>query len=275
MSFGIQIAGPNRPLANNRWSNTLGRFTVDIEGESFYNEEFHTSGHYPDFWIGVVVRGGLWVNSTVSMGGWKGEIRAYLEYKNGFLNELVTFQNPWHGETSSAPSGALFGDRPGFDQGLTWLPMIDAHLILKPHNIQDLLTGKADILLETGLRAGWDSFHGISNWTSFSLHELTTNNQCNPTQFVIKASKDIPQKIISLLKSVGGVMIDLGDHHHDTVTKSEFDAFWKNLFLQYGNDTPQAQRASVLAWVSRPSFVNEPQWQAVLCFAIAASLGQQ
>jgi len=244
---------------------------MDIEGGSFYDEEFHTSGHYPDFGIGVDVRGGLWVNRMVSISGWKGEIRAFLKYKNGQEpHRLRTWQNIWDGVMSSAPSGALFGDRPGFTQGLTWLPMINAHLILRPHDIQDLLTGKADIMLQTGLSSRYITFDGVPNWTSFSDHDLTTNNQCNPNQLVIKASKEIPQKLISLLKSFGGVWIE-----HDRVTKSEFDAFWKNLFLQYGNDSPQAQRASVLAWVSRPSFVNEPQWQACLCLAIAASLGQQ
>jgi len=217
----------------------------------------------------MVLSGGFWVNINhiAFMGKWKGEVTVFLKFKNDqnmhhlhVINEMDAART-----LSSAPSGALFGDHPDSTQDLTWLPIFKAYLRPGNHLIHNLLTGKADFVLATGswIPIGYDKL----SWETLSEHTLSFSQRSND-QLVIKGSINIPQIIIRELQSFGHVWIG-----QKIVTKSEFDAFGTSLFSQHGNDTPQAKRASVLAWVSRPSFVNEPEWQAFLCLAILANVG--
>jgi len=236
-----------------------GRFTLDV---------IRDSDHFNDMLYDL--SGGLWANYMNSrdltlMRDWRGEVSVEIKYRNGREQDhsRPSTEGGWH--TSGVPQ---VGDSP-HSTNLTWLPMRSTVLYLEPRDIKSLLTGEAVIVLQTGL---WGWIHQgqdfSSHWTPLSEHVLTLSNQYynNYDQLVIRASRDILQMIISELKSFGHVWIGQED-----VTKSEFDAFWTSLFSQHGNDTPQARRASVLALVSRPSFVDEPEWQAHLCLAILAN----
>jgi len=253
MFFWDQIDRPNH------YSAVQGRFTLEVNINAYDNE----MGHNFD------ISGGFWVNTNIlsSFSGWNGDVHVFLKYKNDHMswprrvhtsvaNGQITY--------SSAPSRVLFGDGPEFTQGRTWLPMIHTRLWLQEIEILDILTGKADIILEAERWVG--RINGGNAW-SILFHQALTINRPSDAQLVITASKDIPQMIISELKYWGHVWIG-----HDDITKNEFDAFWTSLFSQHGNDTPQAKRASVLAWVSRPSFVDEPRWQAFLCLVILANV---
>jgi hypothetical protein len=106
------------------------------------------------------------------------------------------------------------------------------------------------------------------HWIPYTQHILNIKNQPNSRdQLVIKAPPDIYERVENLIMIHGHVW--LGQYF---VSRSEYDAFMLSVFSQHGSRTPQATRASVLAWASRPNSVDEPMWQAYLCFAILASL---
>jgi len=250
----------NEDDRSNHYSAVQGRFTLEVNIDGTFDT------------VVFVLGGGFWVNTDYlsMMGGWRGDIKAYLKYKNDDEPYQIFSTGVGSERTySSVPSHALFGDGPEFTRGRTWLPMTHTRLWLESIHMQDILSGKADIMLEPGnwdLR-GFGQDYMLSWYWSSLYQQKVTINRPSDAQLVITASKDILQPIISNFKSRGHAMIGL-----DLVFKPDFDSFWTSIFSQYGNDSAQAKLNSVLAWVSRPSFVHEPHWQSFLCLVILASV---
>jgi hypothetical protein len=170
----------------------------------------------------------------------------------------------WHDN-----SLAFAGNSPSLTD-MTWFPRPPTKVHLEPKDVRGLLTGEADIVLQTG---EWKMYNQQGSqffwhWIPYTQHILNLKNQPNSRdQLVIKASPDITQRVENLIMIHGHVW--LGQYF---VSRSEYDAFMFRVFSQHGSHTPQATRASVLAWASRPSSDNEPMWQAHLLFTMLASL---
>jgi len=262
MSYWNRSAGASGLPANTQGPLMQGRFVLKLLPYDTHYPKSDSSGFSERFDL----NGGLWVNKMVSMGEWRGHVQAYLKYKNGQNPHPLSIQQgaQLH-QPFGAPPADLFGDPPDFTQDLTWLPMLRAGMWLHTDEIQDLLTGKADIMLQTGVWS-WSHQQGRSRWTPLSEHVLTINQRANDL-LLISASEELLGHILNEIFLQGHVWIS-----GSLVSKSEYQAFIDSLDSHYGDDTLQAVKNRLLKWVSRPSFVKEPLWQAHLCFVLMTIL---
>jgi hypothetical protein len=228
------------------------RFTLEVMYQSWSR-----------FWYSL--NGGVWADKGVVTEKWKGHVLVYMKYKNGRQSVVLT-KNFSLGFPSSPQLGGLGGDSADFTHDhRTWLPMISFDFFLDHKVIRDLLTGQAELEVQP-VALDWyyrRSFIG-PDISVLTRHRLTIFEPSDNV-LVIKSAYDIPQTLISDLKIGGGVWI-----YWTWVSKTEFDLFWKNLFSRYGNDTPQAHRASI-QWGINQTFVQE-KWQIALCFALLANV---
>jgi hypothetical protein len=218
------------------------------------------------------------MHKSTSVNNWQGHISISIIYEAGQEEYLWHPSGGQNSILSGSPEMSLFGDTQDIDYDHTWLPIIKTLVFLHSRYLRDLLLGKAVLEVRT-YSMNRTLTRGMSIWGRpqmlwiytpshvLTKHALTIFKKSN-NQLFIRASKDIPDLFLGDFKARGFSWI-----FETLVDKSDFDLFWRNLFSQYGNDTPQAMRASLQQWIKRPAFTQDPGWQVFLCFVMLASLG--